>query len=61
MTAESELPAGHRWVDESRYLIHNGGHSPLHVPFPAKFIQNKARMMGRVNGLLRSVPSRAYD
>jgi hypothetical protein len=55
------LPAGHTWHSDTRTLHHDDGHNPLHVPFPAIAVQNKALLMGRRTGLVRSSPSRAFD
>lgn len=55
------LPAGHTWHPDTRTLYHDDGHGEIHVPFPAIAIQNKALLMGRRTGLIRSAPSRAFD
>ena len=57
----SPLPAGHTWLERSRLLVHVDGHQALYVPFPAIAIQNKALLMGRRTGLMRSAPERARD
>lgn len=47
---QSDLPDSHVWTDEKRMLCHTDTerpHSPLYVPFPCKFVQQRALGMGR--------------
>jgi hypothetical protein len=46
-----DLPASHRWNPATRYMTHRPDdgrrHRPVHVPWPARWVQQTAYQMGR--------------